>query len=594
MPRRGWQSLDVPSGWVQVLRGPRPPSVKWPPAREGSRALSGPEVVAEDAVAEVKRLENAIQVLGETNPHAQPLVEALRVARAKTTVPPLQERIQSCKTFLERVRQRVARAESVIARTVEQKEIYVKEVSEGESRLQTLMSEEVSVPAHVSVPSDVQELQRQIDELRRERDLWRAAQTQIPRELQGMWCADGPSSVREIPPMPTDHQELVARLDQRTQLRSQERIGVLRQCHSCEDGVSHQSGHSTARGGVAGRGHGRVDQISINGIVDRRVRCEKKAGARCQHVGVAVHGGEPSVRNSDGLRGVRVGEASHPGPPQVQDEKRVVDSGDDVLTSLEHELTVIDLSSHCTSASGLLHRQSDVLDALEQDLCEAPSQGVGPTPSVFARGDVEISSGEEVLQRPNVDRDVAARICRSAEHLRPTSVDSELSSFCEDHPEAQFSQVSIVPPTPVAVVGGRSADPSTPVAVPLQNRFAPLEAPRASRRLVLIRGGGSSQFASWSEPSPRSVEVRDEPVSDVVGEVEESDTESLPWSIAGDEEVVPHTVEDRVVDVGLPRNVVLRMTLSLFDDVDTSVVFRQRAAVMRTVPISCAVHTGMS
>ena len=80
--------------------------MKWPPAREGSRALSGrwrkekprqasrsPEVVAADAVAEVKRLENAIQVLGETNPHAQPLVEALGVARAKTTVPPLQERI---------------------------------------------------------------------------------------------------------------------------------------------------------------------------------------------------------------------------------------------------------------------------------------------------------------------------------------------------------------------------------------------------------------------------------------------------------------------------------------------------------------------
>ena len=44
------------------------------------------------------------------------------------------------------------------------------------------------------------------------------------------------------------------------------------------------------------------------------------------------------------------------------------------------------------------------------------------------------------------------------------------------------------------------------------------------------------------------------------------------------------TVEERVVDVGLPRNVVLRMALSLLDDVDTSVVFRQRAAVMRTVP----------
>ena len=87
-------------------------------------------------------------------------------------------------------------------------------------------------------------------------------------------------------------------------------------------------------------------------------------------------------------------------------------------------------------------------------------------------------------------------------------------------------------------------------------------------------------FASGSEPTQRSPEVRDEPVPDVVGEVEESITESLPWSIAGDEEVVPDTVEECVVDVGLPRNV-----LSLLDDVDTSVVFRQRATVTRIVPL---------
>ena len=30
MPRRGWQQFDVPSGWVRVLRGLRPPSERWP------------------------------------------------------------------------------------------------------------------------------------------------------------------------------------------------------------------------------------------------------------------------------------------------------------------------------------------------------------------------------------------------------------------------------------------------------------------------------------------------------------------------------------------------------------------------------------
>ena len=115
----------------------------------------------------------------------------------------------------------------------------------------------------------------------------------------------------------------------------------------------------------------------------------------------------------------------------------------------EHDLTLID-TSQCVSARSSLHRQSDVLDVLEEDLMshrnpndEAPrqsstaivaSQGVRPTPSIFARGAVEISSGEEVLVCPNVGRDVAARISRSSDQLRPTSVESELSSFHEDHP----------------------------------------------------------------------------------------------------------------------------------------------------------------
>ena len=41
MHRRRWQSVDVRSGWVQVLRGPRPPWVTWPAARDGTRAPSG-------------------------------------------------------------------------------------------------------------------------------------------------------------------------------------------------------------------------------------------------------------------------------------------------------------------------------------------------------------------------------------------------------------------------------------------------------------------------------------------------------------------------------------------------------------------------
>ena len=33
MGRRAWQHVDDPSGWIQVIRGPRPNSVVWVKAR---------------------------------------------------------------------------------------------------------------------------------------------------------------------------------------------------------------------------------------------------------------------------------------------------------------------------------------------------------------------------------------------------------------------------------------------------------------------------------------------------------------------------------------------------------------------------------
>ena len=39
MVRRGWQQLDVPTGWVQIFRGPRPKAEKWPGA---SAIVPGP------------------------------------------------------------------------------------------------------------------------------------------------------------------------------------------------------------------------------------------------------------------------------------------------------------------------------------------------------------------------------------------------------------------------------------------------------------------------------------------------------------------------------------------------------------------------
>ena len=37
MVRRGWSVMEVPDGWLQVLRRPRPPAVRWPKWRRRCR-----------------------------------------------------------------------------------------------------------------------------------------------------------------------------------------------------------------------------------------------------------------------------------------------------------------------------------------------------------------------------------------------------------------------------------------------------------------------------------------------------------------------------------------------------------------------------
>ena len=239
MPRRGWQSLDVPSGWVQVLRGPRPPLVKWL-AREGFRAPSGrwrqPKEKSSTSASSGQPCSRSglrrrsvrgeeIRCWGRRTHTHQPVVEALRVARAKTTVLPLQERIKSCTTFIERARQRVARAKAVI----EQKEIHVKEVSEWREPSADIVVRRGSF-----------------------------RRTSRSRRVEG-----GKRLVHHP----------------RSQLRSQERTRVLGQCHSREGRVSSLSGHSTACFRVTGRSHGRNNQIEESDAKRRVVQGASNASA---------------------------------------------------------------------------------------------------------------------------------------------------------------------------------------------------------------------------------------------------------------------------------------------------------------------------
>ena len=90
----------MPDGWLQLIRGPRPQSVKWPtkgsappkatawpPTVVGSAWPSTGEVVS-NARARVAKLEAAMAALGESDPTCPALLEALKKVKSQTQVRP--------------------------------------------------------------------------------------------------------------------------------------------------------------------------------------------------------------------------------------------------------------------------------------------------------------------------------------------------------------------------------------------------------------------------------------------------------------------------------------------------------------------------
>ena len=175
---------------------------KLPPLRPPSRV---PEVVAAEATEEVRRLEAAVSALGEGNAHSKPLLKALEVARARSQIAPVDKRIESCKSFLERARKRAGRLEEVIARATTEKEVCLQEIAESERRLQQLEAQVRVLPTQVNAQAEVPVgvLQEKIDALQKERDVLLAAATPVLPRPSPAWMGDGPPSLDNILPLPS-------------------------------------------------------------------------------------------------------------------------------------------------------------------------------------------------------------------------------------------------------------------------------------------------------------------------------------------------------------------------------------------------------
>ena len=174
-----------------MLMGPRPPSVQWPKApakgRKGKgkgavpeRRVAGarrweaprrrispptstmaegrrnPDDVKADHQTQIDKLERAVEILGEGNPEAAPLV-ALKKLRVQI-LSPVGERLDACQQFVERARKRFAAAQEAVEQALKTKSRLENEFEEGLQRLQRLREEAAAqtIPAPMDVPDGVQ------------------------------------------------------------------------------------------------------------------------------------------------------------------------------------------------------------------------------------------------------------------------------------------------------------------------------------------------------------------------------------------------------------------------------------------------------
>ena len=144
MVRKGWRTVEVPNGWLQIIRGPKPPSARWSrtkPSDKPHRApgvspdskqtftpqVRGPQIPRRTpesnrsaAAAKIARIQASIAALGDEDPEEVELLKkALMKAELQAKIPPLETQIAHAVQFIERAKKRVAGADEKIRKAAE-------------------------------------------------------------------------------------------------------------------------------------------------------------------------------------------------------------------------------------------------------------------------------------------------------------------------------------------------------------------------------------------------------------------------------------------------------------------------------------------
>ena len=192
MPRKGWTQVEVPSGWTQLIRGPRPKSVQWPKVVRMSSAVPAgapqpqrvprgrwrqqedhirmnPETSLKAAKKRVRALEAALAVLMESgdpdSPEIKTLQKSLVVKRTALELP-LGVQLAQCEQFVERAKKRLTQHD-------EQRVTLAKELADGEARMERLRAQVSNLPVPpvvISAEAEIAKLKEMVATMEKERD----------------------------------------------------------------------------------------------------------------------------------------------------------------------------------------------------------------------------------------------------------------------------------------------------------------------------------------------------------------------------------------------------------------------------------------
>ena len=286
MPRKGWTALETPNGSFQLIRVPRPPSVRWEKAQPEGRGYKG--VGGDSPLDPVKSTENRSP---KTFPHRSRVDPEVAMENAQSKVARLQKALEAVGDMggvvveslkMQGVHREVRTASGLVGRRIEEA------LSEGRARLARLEDQRSRQPRPPPPQTEVrvEQLMEEISQLRQERD--RLARMVVV-EAEG----------RPDPKRVCRREDFVPMCDEEMHEWWEARQKDL---HT-------EVFWTTFRGGEIVQTHG-ASCARVAAPTDCIVAVHP-----CAHGEVTSH--------QCGLNGVRVGEASHPGRRLFQRGRRV-------------------------------------------------------------------------------------------------------------------------------------------------------------------------------------------------------------------------------------------------------------------------------